>query len=423
MRFFSNEAKDNDERDADTRTDQDDADRVQSDPVAVPQQRAGSPWQHGPADGTDRPAVTEPAPQPTAFGASTVGGAVAASAAAGTHDTDSRSTDHTPDAASGIADDRTGTAYGDAADRTGTAYGDADDRTVPLGDRAEDHTEPLGDRTGDHVSETDRPGHADDAAVDLALDDKGTFDDPHVPGDDKTDKSDKFGEHRAEEDEVETRTDEAKLDEDRTDEDRLGDDKLGEDRTDDEVDGRREEFDGRGDELDGRRDEDKAGATDSDTSVGVVTPVAGTLATDTDKDNDGVPDRLEDGDKDNDGLTDKLEDSDKDSDKDNDGVADSAEDSLVETPAVVPVSGPAPFFPAADTTAMRERWRDVQLRFVDDPKGATAEAAGLVDEAVDKLTSALRDQRGSLAKGTEDTEALRVELRSYRDILDRLLGL
>lgn len=86
-------------------------------------------------------------------------------------------------------------------------------------------------------------------------------------------------------------------------------------------------------------------------------------------------------------------------------------------------STPAALFPAADTQPLRDRWRDVQLRFVDDPKGATGEAAGLVDEAVDKLSTALRDQRGALAKGSDDTEQLRVEFRSYRDILDRLLGL
>ncbi|GAA1603846.1 hypothetical protein [Actinoplanes couchii] len=87
------------------------------------------------------------------------------------------------------------------------------------------------------------------------------------------------------------------------------------------------------------------------------------------------------------------------------------------------ISGPAPFFPSSDTQPLRDRWRDVQLRFVDDPKGATSDASGLVDEAVDKLAKALRDHRGSFAKGTDDTEALRVEFRSYRDILDRLLGL
>ncbi|GGN67859.1 hypothetical protein GCM10010112_31660 [Actinoplanes lobatus] len=87
------------------------------------------------------------------------------------------------------------------------------------------------------------------------------------------------------------------------------------------------------------------------------------------------------------------------------------------------LTGPVALFPGGDVESLRERWRDIQLRFVDDPKAATGEAAGLVDEAVDKLAKALRDHRGSLSTGTGETEALRVELRSYRDILDRLLGL
>ncbi|GGN37328.1 hypothetical protein FHR83_006427 [Actinoplanes campanulatus] len=101
-------------------------------------------------------------------------------------------------------------------------------------------------------------------------------------------------------------------------------------------------------------------------------------------------------------------------------------DSAVDDPrpaAEKPLSGPVALFPGGDVESLRERWRDIQLRFVDDPKAATGEAAGLVDEAVDKLAKALRDHRGSLSTGTDETEALRVELRSYRDILDRLLGL
>ncbi|SDT68833.1 hypothetical protein [Actinoplanes derwentensis] len=128
---------------------------------------------------------------------------------------------------------------------------------------------------------------------------------------------------------------------------------------------------------------------------------------------------------------DKVVEFDKDKDKDVEDVDLSDKTADVTEPLVTPVpaaesttiSGPAPFFPSSDTQPLRERWRDVQLRFVDDPKAATNEASGLVDEAVDKLATALRDHRGSFAKGTDDTEALRVEFRSYRDILDRLLGL
>ena len=74
--------------------------------------------------------------------------------------------------------------------------------------------------------------------------------------------------------------------------------------------------------------------------------------------------------------------------------------------------------------SFRERWREVQLRFVDSPKEATAEAAGLVDEVVDRLAASLREQKGRLAgDGTDDTEKLRVELRGYRDMLNRILDL
>ncbi|XVV14010.1 hypothetical protein ACQP2X_06550 [Actinoplanes sp. CA-131856] len=76
-----------------------------------------------------------------------------------------------------------------------------------------------------------------------------------------------------------------------------------------------------------------------------------------------------------------------------------------------------------DGDAFTERFRDIQLRFVDDPKDATAEASRLVEEVVDKLTSTLKSQRDALGGNADDTEKLRVELRGYRDILNRLLSL
>ncbi len=61
---------------------------------------------------------------------------------------------------------------------------------------------------------------------------------------------------------------------------------------------------------------------------------------------------------------------------------------------------------------------------MDSPKEATTEAAGLLDEAVDKLAASLRDQKAQLHQvDSDDTEQLRVELRGYRDILNRVLGL
>jgi hypothetical protein len=86
-----------------------------------------------------------------------------------------------------------------------------------------------------------------------------------------------------------------------------------------------------------------------------------------------------------------------------------------------PASGDDRFFPEGDGLA--DRFRDIQLRFVDSPKEATAEAATLVDEALDKLTSALKGRRDGLASNSDDTEKLRVELRGYRELLNRVLGL
>lgn len=81
------------------------------------------------------------------------------------------------------------------------------------------------------------------------------------------------------------------------------------------------------------------------------------------------------------------------------------------------------FFDADAASTFHERWRDVQLRFVDSPKDAATEAAGLVDEAVDQLTASLKSQKDGLVSDSEDTEKLRIELRGYRDILNKVLSL
>jgi hypothetical protein len=110
------------------------------------------------------------------------------------------------------------------------------------------------------------------------------------------------------------------------------------------------------------------------------------------------------------------------------------------TPAATPAEASAPggdmlpgsvtepevgkIFSAADAQSFQDRWRDVQLRFVDGPKDATTEAAALLDEVVDKLASSLRAQKDSLSNGnSDDTEQLRVELRGYREILNRVLAI
>ncbi|MFY1704036.1 hypothetical protein ACN28G_20245 [Micromonospora sp. WMMA1923] len=86
----------------------------------------------------------------------------------------------------------------------------------------------------------------------------------------------------------------------------------------------------------------------------------------------------------------------------------------------------ARLFDPGTAQGFRDRWRDVQLRFVDDPKAAVGEAQSLVDEAIQALASALAAQKEKLGSwqdaGSADTEQLRVSVRQYRDFLDRVLG-
>ncbi|KAB1915058.1 hypothetical protein [Micromonospora sp. AMSO31t] len=95
------------------------------------------------------------------------------------------------------------------------------------------------------------------------------------------------------------------------------------------------------------------------------------------------------------------------------------------TPGAVPADA-ATLFAAETAQDFRDRWRDVQLRFVDDPRAAVGEAQSLVEEAIEALSAALREQKTKLGSwqefGSTDTEQLRVAVRGYRDFLDRVLG-
>ncbi|GAB1817661.1 hypothetical protein [Herbidospora sp. RD11066] len=85
-------------------------------------------------------------------------------------------------------------------------------------------------------------------------------------------------------------------------------------------------------------------------------------------------------------------------------------------------------FDRAETTTVEdidfdERWRDIKAAFVDDPRESVEKADVLIDEAL----SALTGKRQSLVdqwknSGTNDTEQLRLALREYRDLFDRLKG-
>jgi hypothetical protein len=75
----------------------------------------------------------------------------------------------------------------------------------------------------------------------------------------------------------------------------------------------------------------------------------------------------------------------------------------------------------------RDRWRDVKAVFVDDPSDAVRQASALSGEAVEELTAALGRMRETLdghwdeGKQT-DTERLRVALRGYGSLIERILA-
>ena len=78
-----------------------------------------------------------------------------------------------------------------------------------------------------------------------------------------------------------------------------------------------------------------------------------------------------------------------------------------------------------DTDGIRNRFLDIQAGFVDEPRQAVEEAGRFVDELLQQVADALREQRAQLAGATDEgsTEDLRLALRGYRQFVDRILGM
>jgi hypothetical protein len=82
---------------------------------------------------------------------------------------------------------------------------------------------------------------------------------------------------------------------------------------------------------------------------------------------------------------------------------------------------------SADQESFRQRWSDVQARFVDDPQGAVQTADGLVAELMQSLARGFSDHKSRLESHwqsgeTPGTEDLRQALQRYRSFFDRLLA-
>jgi hypothetical protein len=95
-------------------------------------------------------------------------------------------------------------------------------------------------------------------------------------------------------------------------------------------------------------------------------------------------------------------------------------------PGDVPEQPVSALFDESTASGFRDRWQQVQMQFVDDPRVAADQARTLVDDVFTALHDGLTKQRGALdgwqSGQPDDTEQLRVAVRRYRDFLDRMLG-
>jgi hypothetical protein len=84
-------------------------------------------------------------------------------------------------------------------------------------------------------------------------------------------------------------------------------------------------------------------------------------------------------------------------------------------------------FPPEDSAEFRDRWREIQGAFVDEPRRAVEQANALVGHVSQRLTDVFNNERAKLenewGQGKDvSTEDLRQALRRYRSFFDRLLS-
>lgn len=84
-------------------------------------------------------------------------------------------------------------------------------------------------------------------------------------------------------------------------------------------------------------------------------------------------------------------------------------------PGEVHADPPVDLWPERTAETMRERWRDLQALFVDDPRAAAEQADAVLAETIGVLTDSLQAARSDLSEWRNrqdaDTEGLRVALR------------
>ena len=89
--------------------------------------------------------------------------------------------------------------------------------------------------------------------------------------------------------------------------------------------------------------------------------------------------------------------------------------------------GAADLLADEDAGGFRSRWNEIQVRFVDEPRGSVQKADGLVAEMTGRLTQMFSEERTRLESQWErgddvSTEDLRIALQRYRSFFERLLS-
>lgn len=85
-----------------------------------------------------------------------------------------------------------------------------------------------------------------------------------------------------------------------------------------------------------------------------------------------------------------------------------------------------PLFSANEAEDLRQRWSNIQVAFVDEPRQAVEDADRLIAQTMKRLAEVFADERQKLEHQWDQgdnvsTEDLRVALRRYRSFFSRLL--
>lgn len=91
-----------------------------------------------------------------------------------------------------------------------------------------------------------------------------------------------------------------------------------------------------------------------------------------------------------------------------------------ELPAGTPAG--TGFFAEGAADRLRDRWRELQAGFVDDPAEAVRNADGLIDEIMHELAERKQNLEERWRDAPGDTEELRVAIQEYRSFFNQLLN-